>query len=100
MLHTFVGGKNDGYWPESGPAFDAVGELLGTAYSGGSAGKGVIYKWKPTPKMWNIESFVGGSGDGAYPYGPQTFEPSSGYLYGTTTIGGVKGKGTVYVLTP
>ncbi len=45
-LHDFTGGS-DGGSPFSNVIFDAVGNLYGTAYAGGSHGVGVVWEIMP-----------------------------------------------------
>lgn len=46
VLHNFSGG-NDGWGPEGGVIFDAVGNLYGTTSIGGAHGDGVVFEIKP-----------------------------------------------------
>lgn len=116
VLHTFHARGNDlqsdGALPMSGLIMDTAGNLYGTTFLGGYEGQncredmylgcGTVYKLSPQGNgAWKEEllySFKGGS-DGDAPYGALTFD-GTGALYGTTSLGGVNGDGTVFKLTP
>ncbi len=98
ILHNFAGGTSDGMSPSSEPIFDGAHELIGTAENGGTANCGVIYKWSPSPPNWTIISNFLYS-DGCGPYAPMTFD-AYGFLYGTTSAGGVFNGGTVFTMSP
>jgi uncharacterized repeat protein (TIGR03803 family) len=82
--------------------FDSKGNLYGTAEQGGQYEKGLVFGLKPpaTPggawEEFNIYNFTGKS-DGGTPLSSVT--DRSGVLYGTTSVGGSNGFGTVYSLT-
>ena len=99
VLYAFQGGA-DGASPYDGLAFDAAGNLYGTASAGGTAASGVVFKLTRGSNGWSesvIHAFSGG-GDGKYPYGDLIFD-SSGNLYGTAFQGG-RGYGVVFELEP
>jgi uncharacterized repeat protein (TIGR03803 family) len=99
-LYSFAGGT-DGASPYDGLAFDSVGNLYGTAYSGGASGSGVIFKLSPGSSGWTesvVHAFRGGY-DGKYSYGDVVLD-SAGNLYGTSFQGGGKGYGVVFQLVP
>jgi uncharacterized repeat protein (TIGR03803 family) len=104
-LHLFESG-NDGIFPESGLIMDAVGNLYGTAYFGGSGGCsphacGVVYEVSPSGSGWTekvIYSFRNGT-DGANPLAGLVLD-AAGNLYGAATIGGANGGGTIFELSP
>jgi len=104
VLYTFTG-TSDGGQPEGGVTFDANGNLLGTAYVGGSSGFGTVFKLTPGGSGWTqsvLHSFTGGS-DGAYP-GHNLLLDSAGNIYGAAAGGGltncISGCGTVFELSP
>ena len=101
-LHSFQGTPNDGAFPYASVVFDAVGNLYGTTFYGGSAGVGTVFKLSPNADgTWTetlLYGFQGGS-DGSYPAGPVTLD-NSGNLYGTTAGGGPYDEGTVFKLSP
>jgi len=84
------------------------GVIYGTTSGGGSLGFGAVFELKPpvapgapwTEKV--LYSFLGtnsGFTDGASPTEPPSLD-SEGNLYGTTSLGGVAGLGTVWELQP
>ncbi|MGO9518641.1 MAG: choice-of-anchor tandem repeat GloVer-containing protein [Candidatus Korobacteraceae bacterium] len=104
---TFNG--NNGVNPEGGVVFGPDGALYGTTYLGGSANAGVVFSVKPAATAcksalcpWAetiLYQFTGGN-DGASPaFNDLTFD-SAGNIYGTTSLGGAYGAGTVFKLTP
>lgn len=103
VLHSFTG-KADGAQPQASLAEDAAGNLYGTTYAGGKAGKGVVFKLtRPatTAGVWTEEVLhnFGSGSDGANPVAGVSFD-AAGNLYGTTSAGGTYGQGTVFRLTP
>ncbi len=106
VIHTFEGprtqpGGTDGANPYAGLIADDRGNLYGTTFAGGSANAGTVFKLMPSRDGFKesiLHSFKGGS-DGAGPYA-SLLEDKKGALYGTTSLGGVFGYGTVFKLTP
>ena len=97
VLHNFAGGHHDGAYPDAN-LINVGGTLYGTTYKGGSHLEGTVYSITPSGKETVLHSFAGGANDGYYPQAGLT--SVGGKLYGTTTSGGSKGKGTVYSITP
>jgi uncharacterized repeat protein (TIGR03803 family) len=118
VLYSFTGG-NDGAQPFAGLTFDQMGNLYGTATTGGTqnckvwggteSGCGVVFKLSPVGGKWQfnvIHTFTGGA-DGGVPATGLVFD-KSGNLYGTTSYGGdlqcsiagSSGCGVVFELTP
>jgi len=103
VVYSFAGGA-DGAAPQAGLAMDAAGNLYGTTSQGGPSGNGTVFelvapkdkngKWAETV----LYSFGTGT-DGATPVGGVTLD-AAGDLYGTTSLGGAYGYGTVFQLTP
>ena len=86
-LHAFTGGL-DGGFPESGVTLDRAGNLEGTAFEGGSASLGAVYKLTHNGSNWiasGLHEFAGGS-DGARP-AARVIVGLDGQLYGTTVAG-------------
>jgi uncharacterized repeat protein (TIGR03803 family) len=98
VIHTFTGG-NDGSGPGSPVAFDKHGNLYGTTPTGGSHSVGVIYQMQPNGSGgWRfriVHAFTGGA-DGLGGSAGRLLISPEGRLYGTSTVGGVNGFGTVY----
>jgi len=106
VIYSF-GSAPDGAAPV-GLIIGPKGMLYGTTGSGGSLGLGTVFELKPpvapgapwTEKV--LYSFLGtnsGFNDGASPTEPPSLD-SQGNLYGTTSVGGVAGLGTVWELQP
>jgi uncharacterized repeat protein (TIGR03803 family) len=101
VLYAFQGG-NDAAGPEANLIFDAAGNLYGTTYGGGAAGRGTVFQLTRQGGAWVetvLYSFAGGS-DGAYLVAPLIFD-TKGNLYGTTVFGGgFQNAGIVFQLAP
>src|SRR5215468_7698755 len=101
VLYSFSGGA-DGGQPGAGLIFDGAGNLYSTTSQGGTYGNGVVFELiHNSDGSWTegvLYSFTGGS-DGGTPYSALTFD-TKGNLYGTTSVGGTYGYGTVFQLTP
>jgi len=98
VLYAFGGGA-DGASPYAGLAFDAAGNLYGTASAGGASGNGAIFKLTPGSSGWTesgLHAFRGGF-DGKNPSADRILE-AAGNLYGTAYQGGV-GYGVVFELS-
>jgi uncharacterized repeat protein (TIGR03803 family) len=98
-LHIFAGCTNCG--PYGGVTMDAAGNLYGTTFTGGSLGRGNVFKLSLVDGQWtytDLHDFTGGS-DGGSPHGNVLLD-SDGNLYGTTTQGGLYGlTGVVWEIT-
>ncbi len=104
VLYSFAGGSADGASPQAELTMDEAGNLYGTTSAGGKAGNGTVFelvapkkkngKWKEVV----LYSFGAGS-DGAVPLSGVTFD-AAGNLYGTTSVGGANGYGTIFQLKP
>ena len=95
VLHSFVGGSNDGQNPTYGaPALSGT-NLYGMTISGGSTGSGVIYKIGTDGTGFTVlHSFTFAPGDGNTPFGSVIVSGST--IYGLTSIGGTSGNGTIF----
>jgi uncharacterized repeat protein (TIGR03803 family) len=104
VLHAFNG--KDGSEPYAGVTIDGSGNLYGTTLMGGNTtncgyGCGTVFELIPkaggawTKKVLHAFNYK----DGAIPYGVLVLD-RSGNLYGTTSLGGAYGAGTVFELTP
>jgi uncharacterized repeat protein (TIGR03803 family) len=97
VLYSFGGGKQGAY-PYGGLIRDRAGNLYGTTFQGGDSNYGVVFKVDPSGNETVLHSFSGGL-DGAYPYAA-LIRDDAGDLYGTTTVGGAGGAGTVFKIAP
>jgi len=104
VLYSFAGGTSDGMAPQAGLVQDASGNLYGTTTAGGAAGNGTVFELiapKSRKGAWAekvLYSFGTGT-DGAAPVGRVVLD-TAGNLYGTTSLGGASGYGTVFQLKP
>jgi uncharacterized repeat protein (TIGR03803 family) len=113
VLHSFRTSGPDGEWPIEGLTLDAKGNLYGVTTAGGStrtgncdpAGCGTVFELTPgangiwTEKILHSFSDSENGGDGGGPFSVPIFD-AAGNLYGTTSVGGTYGAGTVFELTP
>jgi uncharacterized repeat protein (TIGR03803 family) len=100
VVYTFRG--TDGAGPYSRVTIDSSGNLYGTTTSAGSAtvvSSGVAFKISPSGINSVLHYFTGGITseitDAGYPYAGLLIG-SDGYLYGTSSRGGINDKGTVF----
>ena len=84
VLWNFTGGS-DGGSPDSGVIFDSVGNLYGTADSGGASHRGVVYELSPSPSGWTQKTLYAFdvTDGGGFPIGGVIMD-AQGNLYGTT----------------
>jgi len=71
----------------------------GTCTSGSSIGCGTIFEITSKGQELVLYSFTG-TPDGSYPIGSALARDRAGNLYGTTSMGGTYGCGTVFKYTP
>lgn len=98
QLYTFTG-SDDGASPTGDLAFDAAGDLFGTAYTAGASGGGTVWALTPSGGSWTLSvpySFSGS--DGENPAAGVTLD-SAGNVDGTTQYGGQFNAGIVFQLT-
>lgn len=100
VLHSFTGA--DGQYPVGRLILDVAGNLYGMTFYGGAFGAGAVFELTPGPAgTWTesvLYSFTGGTDGGAPVWSGLTFD-ATGNLYGTT-VGGGRGYGVVFELTP
>lgn len=92
VLYSFLG-QLDGQEPNGGLILDKSGNIYGTTYRGGSAGKGrpgTVFKVSPTGSETVLYRFGSSSGDGKLPTSGLVMD-KKGNLYGTTSEGGASG---------
>lgn len=110
VIHVFPSGVADGVFPPGSPVLDASGDLYGTTHEGGTfhdqGSGGTVFRlsYDSGTQQWRektLHTFSGfdGSKHGSYPDGPVIVD-GSGNLYGTTSMGGLSGSGTVFELKP
>jgi hypothetical protein len=110
VMHTFIGGANDGWAPQSSLILDSAGNLYGTTAFGGAdqscdidgvAGCGTIFELTPSGGGWTEKIIYNFSnnGTGTNPYSSLISDGAGGF-YGTTSIGGAGGDATVFELSP
>jgi uncharacterized repeat protein (TIGR03803 family) len=93
---TFTGANGVG--PSGSLIADANGNLYGTTAGGGTNSVGTVFELNPnTDALTTLFSFNGTNGDG--PLAALVFGPD-GNLYGTTSLGGADGDGTIFELNP
>jgi uncharacterized repeat protein (TIGR03803 family) len=95
ILHSF--GGSDGGAP-SGELLPMNGEFYGTTEGGGDNYYGVVYSVTKTGAVKVLHYFRNGVDDGANPMGGVI--EVDGTLYGTTSVGGARGGGTVFAIDP
>ena len=97
VLHGFTTGA-DGEFPYAGLLLDSAGNLYGTTVNGGyhSSNFGTVFKLDSNGNESILHRFKGGR-DGAFPFGTLVAD-SAGDLYGTTSMYGQAGGGTVFRL--
>ncbi|QGM44684.1 choice-of-anchor tandem repeat GloVer-containing protein [Methylocystis heyeri] len=107
-LYNFTGGA-DGRYPGLKLFMDTSGALYGGTGDGGTSGNGVVFKLTPpgadcaptAPNLWCetvLYSFADAA-DGVAIADGVTMD-SHGALYGATYMGGAKGQGQIFKLTP
>jgi uncharacterized repeat protein (TIGR03803 family) len=93
VLYRFSGGL-DGGDPYGKLVRDATGNLYGTTYSGGASDWGTVFKVDKNGTERVLYSFTGGADGGAPVAG--LIQGKAGNLYGTSTLSGASGWGTVF----
>jgi len=98
-LYSFTGNA-DGSGPRGGMIFDSTGNLYGTTVkTDGDTNSGTLFRFTPASgQLVTLHSFSDGA-DGATP-SPYLAIAPSGIVYGTTTVGGNGGFGTIFSFTP
>ncbi|HEY1707104.1 MAG TPA: choice-of-anchor tandem repeat GloVer-containing protein [Rhizomicrobium sp.] len=103
VLYAFKGnpsdGAKDGSQPFGGLALDGRGNLYGTTESGFLDGNGIVFKIKPNGTERLYHKFQTYLRDGENSVSSVTFD-AQGNLFGTTSMGGDNGVGTVFRIAP
>ena len=101
ILHSFVGGNQDGADPKAGLVQAANGRLYGTTSAGGPSGLGTVYGLNPDGSGFEVlYSFDhNGNGGGEKPKTPLLIAPD-GTLWGTTSHLGDFPSGTIFRINP
>ena len=90
-LASFTSANGDDPW---GVTSDAAGDLFGTTAYGGADGHGTVFEIATaTGELTTMATFTGANG--AFPLGT-VISDAAGDLFGTTTLGGADGGGTVF----
>jgi uncharacterized repeat protein (TIGR03803 family) len=96
-LHQFAINNGDGANPQAG-LVNVNGTLYGTTRFGGAGSVGTVFSITPQGVYKVLYSFQGpGLTDAAQPAGTLLY--ANGMLFGTSTLGGSGGFGTIYSLT-
>jgi uncharacterized repeat protein (TIGR03803 family) len=96
FVHS-LNGSTEGATPYAALVAGTDGNFYGTAEAGGTNGSGTVFQITTSGSLTPLYSFTGGS-DGGNPYAALT-DGTDGLLYGTTSAGGVYGKGTLFSIT-
>ncbi|MBP9689174.1 MAG: T9SS type A sorting domain-containing protein [Bacteroidia bacterium] len=86
-------GSTSGTYPRGSLVLDA-GFLYGTASFGGTTNKGTVFKINTNGSGFVKLLDFAGTTNGSNPYGSLIID--SNYLYGTTSVGGINNKGTIF----
>ncbi|MGH8506193.1 MAG: choice-of-anchor tandem repeat GloVer-containing protein, partial [Stenotrophobium sp.] len=97
-LYTFGSSATDGSSPFS-LVQGGDGNFYGTTVYGGTSSQGAIFKVTAAGAETILHSF-GGQPDGSGALDSKLIRGSDGNFYGVTALGGVKGEGTVFEVTP
>lgn len=96
VYHEFSGERTNGLETQATMLRATDGALYGTTIRGGANGQGTLFKLVPETKAFQVlRSFSHSPADGREPAGPLS-EGNDGFLYGTTSLGGSVGVGTIY----
>jgi len=91
-------GCPDGADPNPGLIRGLDGWFYGTAYDGGVANKGVVFRIGPNGPYQPLFSFGGHPNLGSHPM--NLVQASDGNLYGVCFTGGANLRGTIFMVTP
>ena len=94
-LHSF--NQTDGAEPEAPLIQASDGNFYGTTYNGGSGGYGTVFKITPSGTLTNLHTFNDDTEGRAIVSG--LVEGADGNFFGTASLGGPSGYGTIYMIT-
>jgi uncharacterized repeat protein (TIGR03803 family) len=97
ILHSFSFIGAEGYYPQSAPMLDKLGNLYGTTMYG-NGNLGTVYEITTKGKEMVLHRFSKNGTDGYHPYGGVIMVNNA--LYGTTLAGGANDAGTVFKVVP
>ena len=104
-LYSFCAqaGCADGAYPEAGLVQATDGNFYGTTNQGGDQspfGHGTVFKITPSGRLTTLHRFCAQAGcaDGEFPY-TVLVQAEDGGLYGTTSLSGTNGYGTLFRIT-
>lgn len=96
-IYSFTGGITGGDSPRGGVVYDGS-FFYGITLYGGSSNTGTLYRITTAGGGFTIlKNFMGGAGDGQYPYGHLVLDGTN--LYGVTSNGGANNIGMIYRMT-
>jgi uncharacterized repeat protein (TIGR03803 family) len=101
VLYSFEG-SYDGVYPSAPLTMDAQGNLYGTAIFGGEFSRGTVFELSPSGNgTWTLSHYFDfkGDRDGGGPATAVTLD-KTGHIFGTTSLYGAGGGGTVFEITP
>lgn len=107
LVHfTGAAGTSRGKRPQSGLVDDGTGVLWGTTFQGGAGnsgdGFGTVFKFNPVSSDFtSVVEFSGtvGFAKGSFPQAALV-KDASGRMWGTTSMGGAGGHGTIFHINP
>jgi uncharacterized repeat protein (TIGR03803 family) len=94
-LHSFSGSNGEGANPVAELVQGSDGNFYGTTVLGGMHHRGTVFNIGATGSFTTLHSFSGSPNEGALPFAGLV-QGSDGNFYGTTTLGGAHGAGTVF----
>ena len=100
VLYSFGSVLNDPIAGFSSLVESDDGNFYGVSYLGGASNRGAVFKITPEGILTLVHSFTGDFSDGSYTFETGLLKGKDGNFYGVAGIGGPKGGGIVYKLTP
>ena len=96
-LHSFSGSPSEGANPVAGLVEGNDGNFYGTTPSGGEHFQGTVFRISQGGALTVLHSFAGHPAEGGVPFAALV-QGNDGNFYGTTAIGGMHFKGTVFTI--